>query len=109
MEKFIKKYRPIGFGEGDREALEEWENSKKKISEDNPDSLIMDGYDDCIAGMVEIYGKDPIVCYDKSKVIKKLVNDGMDSVEALEYFEFNQLGAYVGKKTPCFIDTEYEI
>ena len=67
--------------------------------------MFMDGYDDCIAGVMERYGQDPIVCYDKSKVIAKLQADGMTEEEALEWFYVNQIGAYVGKSTPCFLAT----
>lgn len=63
----------------------------------------MDGYDDCILGICERFGQEPIIAYDKSKVIQKLQKDGMTEEEALEYFDYNQLGAYVGESTPCFI------
>jgi hypothetical protein len=31
------------------------------------------------------------------------VNDGMTEEEAEEYFNFNQLGAWIGENTPCFL------
>jgi hypothetical protein len=67
------------------------------------DFLKMDGYDDCIVGVVERFGQNPILCYDKNKVLNKLQQDGMSEDEALEFFEFNQIGAYMGENTPCFI------
>ena len=45
----------------------------------------------------------PIACYDKDKVIARLRDDGMNWEEAVEFFEFNQLGAWMGEKTPCFL------
>jgi hypothetical protein len=71
------------------------------------DMLCMDGYDDCIAGVVERFGQEPIVCYDRNKVLNKLMDDGLTSEEAVEFFEYNQIGAWVGEKTPCFIDYEW--
>jgi hypothetical protein len=65
--------------------------------------LTMDGYDDCIAGVVERFGQEPIVCYDKEKVLCRLESDGMDRNEAEEFFYFNQIGAWVGDSTPCFL------
>tara|TARA_E500000305_G_scaffold92393_1_gene80457 strand:+ start:764 stop:994 length:231 start_codon:yes stop_codon:yes gene_type:complete len=65
--------------------------------------LTMDGYDDCIVGIVERFGMEPIVCYDKDKVLQRHRDDGMDYDEAIEFFEYNQLGAWVGDRTPCFI------
>ncbi len=66
----------------------------------------MDGFDDCIAGVIERIGQKPIICYDKNKVLYKMVKDGMTYEEAVEYFEYNQLGAWVGEHTPCFLITE---
>lgn len=65
--------------------------------------LVMDGYDDCIVGIVERFGQPPIVCYDRDKVIKAHMKEGMDYEEAEEFFEFNQIGAWLGESTPCFI------
>ena len=65
--------------------------------------LFMDGYDDCIAGVIERFGQEPIVCYDKLKVLAKLRADGMAEEEALEWFYVNQVGAWVGDATPCFL------
>lgn len=67
------------------------------------EAMLMDGYDDCVAGIVERFNQPPIVCYDKTKVLLKLTKEGMSPEQALEYFEFNQLGAWVGERTPCFI------
>ena len=65
--------------------------------------LKMDGFDDCIAGVVERFGQEPIVCYDKSKVIDQMISEGMTEEEAVEFFEYNQIGAWVGERTPCFL------
>ena len=69
------------------------------------DALIMDGFDDCILGILERFGIDqPIVVYDREKVIAKLMdNDGMTHEEALEFYYFTQVGAWVGEKTPAFL------
>ena len=65
--------------------------------------LTMDGYDDCIIGVVERFGENPIVCYDKEKVLLQLELDGMDRDEADDFFEFNQIGSWMGDSTPCFL------
>jgi len=81
--------------------------NKDLFSDFDPDHLlVMDGYDDCIVGVVERFGQDPIVCYDKYKVIQKLQDDGdMSRDEAVEFFHFNHLGAWMGDLTPCFLST----
>ena len=65
--------------------------------------LFMDGFDDCIAGVVQRYGQPTIICYDKEKVLEQVTDDGMTDEEAIEYFEYNQIGAWGGEQTPCFI------
>jgi len=66
----------------------------------------MDGYDDCLIGVVEMFGKEPLLCYDKNKVLDRLMGDGMDLEEAHEYYEYNMLGAWVGVGTPCFVSKD---
>ena len=72
---------------------------------DDSVALIMDGYDDCIAGVLQRCGMPLIGVYDKEKVIQKLMDDGATFDEAHEFFEYNQLGAWMGEGTPAFITT----
>lgn len=65
--------------------------------------LVMDGYDDCIIGTVERFGQPPIYCYDKEKVLLQLQSEGMTEDEAIDWFYFNQIGAWMGDTTPCFL------
>ena len=69
------------------------------------EALIMDGFDDCVVGILERFGIDqPIVVYDREKVIAKLMDrDGMTHEEAFDFYYFNQLGAWVGETTPAFL------
>ena len=75
-----------------------------KISDEYPDLLTADGFDEAILGVVERIGVQA-VCYDLHKVIKILMTrDGMDEEEAWEYYQFNIAGAWVGESTPVFIE-----
>ena len=69
------------------------------------DPLVMDGYDDCITGILERYGMEPVVLYDKDKVIDKIMSlsPGSSREEAVEYYEYNQLGGWHGDRTPGFV------
>ena len=64
--------------------------------------LFADGFDDAIIGVAERIGMEPVVAYDVNKIIEILARD-MSEDEAVEYFEFNILGAYMGERTPVFI------
>ena len=70
----------------------------------HPDVMTMDGFDDCILGICERINQESIVAYDLQKVLAKLQKQGMTEEEAIEWHEYNQLGAWVGESTPCFID-----
>ena len=64
--------------------------------------LFADGFDDAIIGIAERAGMEPVVAYDVNKIIEILARD-MSEDEAVEYFEFNILGAYMGERTPVFV------
>jgi len=74
-----------------------------ELSDSYEGLLTMDGYDECIVGVMERFGMEPVVCYDKEKVLQSLENQGMDRDEAEEWFYFNQIGAWFGEMTPCFL------
>ena len=73
----------------------------EKIYEDEK-MLFADGFDKAIIGVAHIQNKR-IVSYDTKKCIKILMKD-MTQEEAVEYFDFNVLGSYVGEYTPAFIE-----
>tara|TARA_R110000824_G_scaffold241573_2_gene430308 strand:- start:2077 stop:2436 length:360 start_codon:yes stop_codon:yes gene_type:complete len=67
-------------------------------------ALVMDGFDDCVVGVLERFGMERVLLYDKDLVIQKLIDDGIDSYEgALEFYEYNQLGGWHGEQTPGFL------
>jgi hypothetical protein len=63
----------------------------------------MDGYNDCAIGTLERIGMEPVIVYDKALVLKRLRDDGCSELEAIEWYEYNMLGAYVGDGTPAFL------
>ena len=66
--------------------------------------LTADGFDDAIIGVSERFGRSPIIAYDKDKCIQVLMDrDGMDYEDAIEFFNFDVIGAWVGDGTPEFI------
>ncbi len=77
---------------------------REKISDQfGEDLMVLDGYDDCIIGVCERFGMDDVVLYDKEKIIQKLMKD-MGNEDAMEYFEYNIIGFFVGAKTPAFFE-----
>ena len=62
-----------------------------------------DGFADCIVGVGERYGGPPVAVLDLEKMLAKMEKGGMTREEAIEYFEYNILGAYVGEQTPVYM------
>ena len=60
-------------------------------------------YDDAIIGVIEGKAHCPTIAYDYERVIDINVEMGMNYEEALEYFDYNQIDAYMGENTPVFI------
>lgn len=75
----------------------------EQLGEENPKALLADGFEDAFIGICERFGQQPLAAYDYFKCIDILVSQGMTEEEAMEYFEFNTLGAWMGEGTPVFI------
>ena len=64
------------------------------------DILKADGFDSAVIGICD---REMKLIYSVEKVIDILMNDDMSYEEAVEYYEFNIMCAYVGEKTPIFM------
>jgi len=71
--------------------------------------LKADGFDAAIMGQASVWrdgGMHNVLVYDAEKMRDILMKrDGMDSLEAREYIEYNVEGAYVGEETPIYVWT----
>jgi len=66
--------------------------------------LLADGFEKAFIGIAHRACQEDVVAYDYDKCIAILCErDGMEYDEAVEFFWFNTLGAWVGDKTPVFI------
>ena len=75
----------------------------EKILEQYEDEqiLIADGFDGAVIGIEE---NSMRLIYSVEKCINILMKQGMEMTEAVEYFDFNVSGSYVGEKTPIWCD-----
>jgi hypothetical protein len=69
-------------------------------------------YDKCIVGVVRRFN-DRFVLYNQDCVLgamaESMIPDGGDAwTEAVEFFEYNTIGAWVGEHTPGFLEGEDE-
>lgn len=65
-------------------------------------AVILEGFDNCIIGIVEEFAVGQRILYSKEKIINELCKD-MTLDEALEYYDFNILGGYFGEQNPIFL------
>ena len=76
------------------------------VKEHYPDDeiLLADGFEDAFMGIVESNGSHPKALYDEDICVDTLMErDDMSYEEAVEFFQFNVAGAYVGEYTPAFV------
>jgi len=77
--------------------------TREEVSLLNPAALAADGLDDAIIGYGQQFPKEPLLIYDYDKCVEIFMAQGMSYEEAIEWMEFNVVGAYVGEGTPIFM------
>lgn len=66
--------------------------------------LKADGFDEALIGLGRRCSQEDVLVYDFDKAVKILVDrDKMAVDEAMEFLEYNTLGAWVGEETPMFV------
>ena len=84
-------------------------NKLDEIVEMFPEEEILkaDGYDDCVIGYDFGIG-DIRLIYSVTLILDKLVKEeGLDEIDAIEHFEYNMRGGYVGEKTPIWCQDDF--
>ena len=67
--------------------------------------LKADGLDKAIIGVAHRCGDPTVVAYDIDKCIQAIQKELKCEIwEAIEYFQFNVVGSYMGEHTPVFIE-----
>ena len=67
--------------------------------------LLATGFEDAFLGIGSRFGwHEPVAVYDHGRCLQILEErDGMTPEGAVEFFDFNVLGAWVGEQTPMFV------
>ena len=71
--------------------------------DDFEDTLFIDQFDAAFVGFGWQFNVGPIATYDQDLVMEILMADGTSEEDALEHFNFNIIGGYVGERTPIFL------
>lgn len=76
---------------------------REQLADIDEEILCCDGYDEAIIGYLEQFGRPPIALYDKEAMLMIMVErDEMTYEDAIEHFEYNIIGGWVGEYTPAF-------
>ena len=67
---------------------------------------LADSFEDAFVGTtISAFGRKQVAIYDYDKCILILMHDNhMTEEDAIDYFNFNVIGSWVGKGTPIFIN-----
>ena len=76
--------------------------TKEIIGGLNENAMFAEGLEDALIGYVTRIGMDIVPLYDRTKVIEILMSEDMTEEDAIEHFDYNIIGSYVGEGTPAF-------
>lgn len=80
------------------------EDARAALAEENPEALWPDGFETAFIGLARRCGQPTLAAFSVSKAIKVLMDrDGMNDEDAIEFFEFNVVGAWAGAGTPLWV------
>lgn len=81
---------------------------REAIAEIDEEILLMDGMEDAFLGLSHRVNAPILAVYSLDKILDVLMQrDGMDYDEALEFAEFNIIGAWVGERTPIIVSSTF--
>ena len=73
---------------------------------ENPDAQLLEPrgqYDAFIVGIGHRFNEGPLAMYSIERILGVLEADGMTGEEAVEWYDYNIVGASVGEGTPIFV------
>jgi len=73
------------------------------LADFEPDAQILPEHENALVGMCVQFGRPPVALYDYDVIIENLKVVGMSYEEAVEFFDFNISGAWLGDHTPAFV------
>jgi formylmethanofuran dehydrogenase subunit E len=77
---------------------------KERLMEilEEEECLTADGFDEALVGCT--YGANVVAVYDINKMIEVLILEGLEYDDAVEFIEYNIVGAHLGDKTPQYVN-----
>jgi hypothetical protein len=86
-------------------------STREKIASYLEDAMFIEPacYDDAILGIAQRADGMQVVAYDRQAVLEIMRGRSLELTpdEVEEFFEFNTAGAWIGDRTPCFVDIRW--
>jgi len=83
--------------------VKQMEEELQRFDEENSETLFADGFDEALVGVGIQFSRE-VAVYDYVKCIDVLMKrHDMEATDAIEYMEYNVVGAYMGRGTPVFL------
>lgn len=74
------------------------------LAEENPDALLVDDLDGAFVGVARRCGQPSLAVYDYDKAVEIFMErDDLTYEEAVEWMEYNVVGAWLGPGTPIWL------
>lgn len=79
------------------------------LEDENPEALLATGFEAAFVGYARRCGQPTLAVYDYALGVKVLMDrDGMSYEDAVEWMEFNVVGAWCGEHTPVWLVREVD-
>lgn len=66
-------------------------------------ALLIDGADAALLGFTNRVNSPLLAVYDYDKLVNVFIDDGMSYEDAVEWVDFNIVGAWLGDQTPIIV------
>lgn len=82
---------------------------REQIADENPEALFADGLDEALIGPMRRCGQPTLAAYSYRKAVEALMrpgsmfDEGLSYDDAVEWMEFNVVGAWMGPNTPAWV------
>ena len=81
-----------------------FESIKSVLEDENPEALLAEGFEAALVGVVRRCGQPTLAAYSYARALEVLMmRDGMEYDDAVEWMEFNVVGAWLGPHTPAWL------
>ncbi len=66
---------------------------------------LADGFENAFVGSsISAFNREQVAIYDYEECIAVLIQQDMNEEDAVEHFQYNVIGSWVGEDTPIFIN-----